>query len=515
MSKHLEDQVARIIDEGEGRTRSVIVQMSYDQPDTEDILSTVTAATRRRSMSASARDLLPARAEMFRKAKAGEATRTTKRHLKSAKMSMASQMAVAAPKRVTKRSLAREGIKVLNPLLASETAQRSFEKMTSRKGKTPLPEGLEGLTFWSSGSAVLEVSTDDLAKLGKEVPEISDIFPNRTLSVPPVVEPTSLPANVTDNKTSAWGIQAIGALAAWGAYGERGRGIRIGVLDTGIDASHPDLAGKVAAWAEFNRIGQTVSDSTPHDSGEHGTHVAGTLVGGNSSGQWIGVAPEAKLAVGMVLTGGAGTDAQILAGMEWAIEQGVEVISMSLGGLRMGPDVLDTYTRTIISANRLGIPVVTAIGNEGSQTSGAPGNDYFAFTVGATDSEDRPAGFSGGRTQIIRVSRYIADQYLPLVYSKPDVSAPGVAVKSAVPGGDYKTWNGTSMATPHVAGAIALLLGATGVRAAVGSSELAYILQDLITSSVEELGEAGQDHRFGFGRIDVLRAIGFAEELGY
>jgi len=515
MSKHLEDQVARIIDEGEGLRRSVIVQMSYDRPETKALLRTVTEATRRRSMSATARDLLPARADLFRRAKAGEATRATKRHLKSAKMSMASQMAVAAPKRVTSKGLEKEGNRVLSPLLASEVVQRSFAKMTSRKGKTPLSKGIQGLTFWSSGSAVLEIGKDDLARLGKEVPEISDIFPNRTLTEPPVVEVTSLPANVTENKASAWGVQAIGALAAWGAYGARGRGIRIGVLDTGIDPTHPDLAGKVASWAEFNNIGQIVPGSSPHDSGEHGSHVAGTLVGGNSSGRWIGVAPEAKLAVGMVLKGGTGTDAQILAGIEWAIEQGVEVISMSLGGLRMGPDVLDTYTRTIISANRLGIPVVTAIGNDGSQTSGAPGNDYFAFTVGATNSEDRPAGFSGGRTQIIRVSRYIADKHLPLVYSKPDVSAPGVAVKSSVPGGGWKTWSGTSMATPHVAGAIALLLGATGVRAAVSSSELAYILQDLITSSVEELGEAGQDHRYGFGRIDVLRAIGFATELGY
>src|SRR5206468_4512434 len=123
-------------------------------------------------------------------------------------------------------------------------------------------------------------------------------------------------------------------------------------------------------------------------------------------------------------------------------------------------DVLDTYTRTIISANRVGIPVVAAVGNEGSQIVGTPGNDYFAFTVGATDAEDWAAGFSGGRTQVFVTSRYIQPQYLPLVYSKPDVSAPGVDIYSSVPGGKWEAWNGTSMATPHVAGAMALLLGA-------------------------------------------------------
>lgn len=219
-------------------------------------------------------------------------------------------------------------------------------------------------------------------------------------------------------------------------------------------------------------------------------------------------------ACGLVLPDGGGTDAQILAGMEWAIDQGFDVISMSLGGLTLGPDVPDTYIRTILTAAQVGIPVVVAIGNDGEQTSGAPGNDFFAFAVGATDSRDRAAGFSGGRTQIIRTSPFIDPDFLPLVYSKPDVSAPGVAVRSSVPGDGYALFNGTSMATPHVAGAMALLLGATTIRADAPPGEQAFLLYDLLAGSVEELGEAGQDHRFGYGRIDVLRALGFARERG-
>lgn len=162
-----------------------------------------------------------------------------------------------------------------------------------------------------------------------------------------------------------------------------------------------------------------------YDSDAHGTHCAGIICGGDASGRWIGMAPKAKVLAGLVLKGGSGTDAQILAGMEWAVRSRAQVISLSLGGLRLAADVLDTYTRTIINANRLGIPVVVAVGNEGSQTSGSPGNDYFAFTVGATDSEDWAAGFSGGRTQVFTSSRYIKPEYLPLVYSKPDVSCAG------------------------------------------------------------------------------------------
>jgi hypothetical protein len=188
-------------------------------------------------------------------------------------------------------------------------------------------------------------------------------------------------------------------------------------------------------------------------------------------------------------------------------------ISMSLGGLTIGPDVPSTYTIAVIDALRLGIPVVTAIGNEGSQTSGSPGNDLFAFAVGATDSKDRVAGFSGGRTQIIFESAFLPPEALPLPYSKPDLTAPGVAVFSSVPDGKWEHFNGTSMATPHVAGAIALLLAATSLRKNIEKRKLGFTILDLLAGSVEELGESGQDHRYGFGRLDVLRAIGFAREM--
>ncbi|HEX8417774.1 MAG TPA: S8 family serine peptidase [Methylobacterium sp.] len=349
---------------------------------------------------------------------------------------------------------------------------------------------------------------------------IEDIYPNRRLFVPPVAVPRKLPDLVEDNKVSSWGLRKVGALSAWGAYECRGEGILVGLLDTGVDARHPDLVGKIAHWAEFDDAGRQVKNSKPHDSDRHGTHCAGTIVGGNASRRWIGMAPKAKIAAALVLKGRfGGTDAQILAGIDWAVNLDVDVISMSLGGLVMGPEVPSTYTSAIMSALRVGIPVVAAIGNEGSQTSGSPGSDYFAFAVGATDTADRAAGFSGGRTQVIRSSSFFPEGALPVVYSKPDVSAPGVAVYSCVPTGPgikepWEHFNGTSMAAPHVAGAIALLLSATNIKN-VDPADRAFLIQDLLTGSAEELGEAGQNHRFGFGRIDVLGAIGFAKELGY
>ena len=139
----------------------------------------------------------------------------------------------------------------------------------------------------------------------------------------------------------------------------------------------------------------------------------------------------------------------------------------------------------------------------------------FALSVGAVDHENRVAGFSGGRTQILFESDFIQSDFLPLPYSKPEVSAPGVSILSSVPGGDWKSFNGTSMATPHVAGAVALLLSATRIRDLESGSQLAFAIRDLIIGSVNDCGESGQDHRYGFGTIDALRAIDFAKERGF
>ncbi|HEV2071792.1 MAG TPA: S8 family serine peptidase [Acidimicrobiales bacterium] len=368
--------------------------------------------------------------------------------------------------------------------------------------------------LWAATAVGVEINATDLEQLPGEVEGIEGVYPNRTLRVPPVQAVSNFPPQVLENRASSWGLERSGALATWGAYGVRGRGSKIAVLDTGVDAAHPDLEGKIAAFAEFDHEGRRVPGAEPHDDDEHGTHVSGTIVGQNTSGQWIGVAPEANVVVGKVLGRQGGTDAQVLAGMTWALEEGVDAINMSLGGLVLDAETPSIYTTALMTCLQTGVPVVAAIGNEGSQTTGLPGNDLFAFSVGATDYLDRPAGFSGGRTQVIRESDFIRQEFLPLPYSKPEVSAPGVAVVSSTPGGEWKALNGTSMATPHVAGAIALLVSGTNVRE-VPPQERAFAIQDLLVGSVDEFGESGQDHRFGFGRLNVLKAIGFARERGF
>ncbi|HEY5864386.1 MAG TPA: S8 family serine peptidase [Candidatus Tectomicrobia bacterium] len=502
--KKLMQQVEKIIDESQGTKEcSVIVQMASadDEKKREVMVQTASEVIQRRRLTLNPRDLLPVPRNQLRESKTGNRTPAVRKQLLTADTSFAAQVAAIALPVLTKAIMRSVGLGALTPLLDSDVVKEAATTAVA--------------TFWTSKSAAITMKRDDLNKL-PSVHNVRNVHLNRMLRIPPLVEVKNLPTTILENKASAWGVNAIGALAAWGAYETRGQGIKIGLLDTGVDAGHPDLRDKVTAWAEFDFDGKEVANSKPHDTDQHGTHCAGTLVGGNSSGQWIGVAPQAEIAAALVINGTAGgSDAQLLAGIQWAIEQGVDVISMSLGGLTLDPEPPPTFTEAIVTALMAGIPVVTAIGNEGSQTTGSPGNDIFAFAVGATDHRDQIAGFSGGRTQIVYQSDFLQPALLPLPYTKPDISAPGVAVRSSIPGDTWASFNGTSMATPHVAGAIALLLSATSIRKQVGLNERAFLIQDLLTGAAEELGESGKNQRFGFGRLDVLRTIGFAKELGY
>jgi hypothetical protein len=488
INRTLKAQIEKIADTGSGARRSVILRLKTDVKEAE-MARLAARAISQRNLCLSARDVLP---RQRRKSARSRAPQDQEFPRDTQGLSTHVARATAGARDV--QAIRKAAFGQLESMLSEDLVRKAAIE-------APRPEEDRGTVqqFWTSKSMLLSLEKDDLAKLPASLPQVQAIYPNRSLKIPRLVSTRNMPIPIRENKISSWGLQKVGALATWGAYGGKGKGIRVGVLDTGVDADHPDLKGKVVRWAEFDAGGKIVKNSQAHDSDRHGTHCCGIVAGGNNSGQWIGMAPEAELAVALVLNG----------------EQQVHVISMSLGGLTMDPEVPSTYTEAILTCLRAGIPVVVAIGNEGSQTTGLPGNDIFAFSVGATDYMDLAAGFSGGRTQIIRKSSYIPPADLPLPYMKPEVSAPGVAVQSSVPGGKWEAFNGTSMATPHVAGALALLLSNTSILKTVKPVERGFLLQDLITGSVEELGESGQNHRFGFGRIDVLRAIGFARELGY
>ncbi|WP_433173549.1 S8 family serine peptidase [Actinoallomurus sp. CA-150999] len=251
-------------------------------------------------------------------------------------------------------------------------------------------------------------------------------------------------------------VPAVGAPAAWAA-GYTGRGVKVAVLDTGIDAAHPDFAGRIVARHNF--VPGDADDV--HDKFGHGTHVASILAGTGaaSGGKYRGVAPDADLVIGKVLDdSGNGTDSEIIAGMEWAAGQGAKVVNMSIGSMPTdGTDPLAQAVNRISDAN--GTLFVVAAGNNGH--SGAtlvesPGSADRALTVGSVDKSGTHdvSSFSSAGPRI-------GDNAV-----KPEITAPGSDIVAARATGGivgdpvdahYTQMSGTSMATPHVAGGAVLL----------------------------------------------------------
>lgn len=235
------------------------------------------------------------------------------------------------------------------------------------------------------------------------------------------------------------------------ADGITGKGVVVGLVDTGIDPTHADLTGRVKNSKDFTGEGDV-------DNNGHGTHVAG-IIGGNGSasqGKYRGVAYECEYVVAKVLRGdGGGLMSGVIAGLEYVVNQGVQVINLSLGGgsTNDGTDALSVACDNAVNA---GIVVCVAAGNSGpgAGTIGAPGGARNVITIGATDKQDSIATYSSrGPTSDGRV--------------KPDVCFPGSSITSArakntamgTPVNDfYTTASGTSMATPHASGTCALLL---------------------------------------------------------
>jgi len=279
-----------------------------------------------------------------------------------------------------------------------------------------------------------------------------------------------------------WGLKRLNVPKLW-AQGLTGNGVLVGHLDTGMDGKHPALKGRIEDFAEWDFLGRKKPTASPHDSADHGTHTAATICGVAVKGQHVGVAPGAKLLSGLVIEGG-NTTARILGGLEWLVANDVRIVSMSLGYPGYEP-VFRELVKRLISRNVL---PVFAIGNEGPNTSRSPGNYPGTLAIGAVDDSDHTAAFSG--------SQHFKRKGDP---DKPDVVAPGVDVISAKPGGGYQSMDGTSMATPHMAGAAALLLEAK-------PQATAQQLMDAFEKSCDAItGEPALRH--GAGLIQPERAL--------
>jgi thermitase len=267
--------------------------------------------------------------------------------------------------------------------------------------------------------------------------------------------------------------QGIDAIGGWDI--EQGNAsVIIAIVDTGIDYTHEDLAGKVIKGYDFVN-----EDFDPKDDNGHGTHVAGITGAIANNGKGIaGVCPGCSLlAVKVVTAGGAGANSWIANGIANAVNLGARVINLSLGGL----DSSNTIKLAVEQAYQNGVVIVAASGNDGNSIPMYPAAFPEVIAVGATDRSGDRASFSNYGSHL-------------------ELMAPGQAIYSTLPGNSYEAWNGTSMACPHVAGLAGLILSRDP---GLTSQQVRQVLD----ATAEDLGSVGRDSSFGYGRINALAAL--------
>ncbi|PRY30909.1 S8 family serine peptidase [Umezawaea tangerina] len=309
----------------------------------------------------------------------------------------------------------------------------------------------DGLIFHELGIALVDATPDQLPGLNRAVDEPGPVLAVEAERVVHAITATDQDADVTavDESAFTWGLQAVRANLSTAT----GKGIRVAVLDTGFTVAHADFVGRTVTTSSF------IPGEAVDDAHGHGTHCVGVSCGPRkpASGPGYGVAYEAEIFAGKVLSNaGSGSDGGILAGIEWAIANGCAVISMSLGAAtRPGTAYSAIFEQAASRALAKGTLIIAAAGNESRRPGsvnpvGHPANCPSIMAVGATDVQGALGFFSCGTVDAV---------------GAVDVVAPGVDVYSswnAAPG--TKRLQGTSMATPHVAGVAALMAERYGAR---------------------------------------------------
>lgn len=364
---------------------------------------------------------------------------------------------------------------------------------------------------WITNAILVEEGSRALAEQLAALDGVEQIRAPRTYEAPEPVE--EKPSGGMGTMAVEWGVANINADDVWSQFGVRGEGVVVANIDSGVDYDHPALVEQYRGNDggsfdhNYNWYDATGTSDAPFEGAgnSHGTHTMGTMIGDDGAGNQIGVAPGAQ----WIAANGCNTcsDADLIESGEWMlaptdlegenpdVSQRPHIVNNSWGSIVPSNDPF--MEDILIEWANAGIFGVWANGNSGSacETSGSPGSRTINYSVGAYDQNNVIAGFSGrGPGQDGEI--------------KPSISAPGVNVRSSVDNGGYGSLSGTSMATPHTAGAIALLWSAA--PALVGDIEGTRALLDETAIDVEDLtcgGTADDNNVWGEGRLDALALL--------
>ncbi|MGM0400694.1 MAG: S8 family serine peptidase [Chloroflexota bacterium] len=402
------------------------------------------------------------------------------------------------------------------------TARRSQAKLLDHLAeRTAQGKVARYTSYWIFNGLVVESDLETVLELARR-PEVKAIRPNRTHRLP---EPQQDADTTLDTDDETWNVSQIQADRVWDTFDITGKGIVVANMDSGVDWTHPALQHKYRGYDEgdpaasihdynwFDPTGTYPQEPGPNipnisNLSDHGTHTMGTMVGSEQDGSHaIGVAPGAQWIAAKVFDDdGSATDEWIHAGFQWCLAptdlegqnpdpgKAPDIVNNSWGD-RNSLD--ETFRQDLEAWRAAGILSVWSAGNDGPDDASisSPAGMEAAFAVGAVDANDNVASFSSRGPS-------------PWVDIKPDVVAPGVGITSSIAGGAYKEESGTSMATPHAAGLAALLWEAMRDSCSITSTE-----QTIISTTID-LGTAGPDTAYGYGRIDAYQAVATVMRAG-
>ncbi|MDA0637259.1 S8 family serine peptidase [Nonomuraea sp. MCN248] len=393
-----------------------------------------------------------------------------------------------------------------------DKAERVYEAKTEKADATQAglrklldQHGAEYTPFWIV-NAVKVTAGSKLAAQIAELPEVEGIEPVRTLTLP---KPAPAEAQARVNAVE-WNIDRVNAPRVWEELGNRGEGIVVANIDTGVQFDHPDLR---EAYRGRNPDGTVTHDynwfdpagicptAVPCDNNGHGTHTMGTMVGANG----LGVAPGARWIAAKGCEVNTCTDASLLAAGQWVLaptdangdnprtDLAPDIVNNSWGGDGFDP----WYKETVEAWITAGIFPAFSNGNEGPscQSSGSPGQYEISYSAGAFDVNNALyANSSKGAGENGEI--------------KPNIAAPGVSVRSALPGNRYGTATGTSMASPHVAATVALMWSASPrLHGAIAATRPLLDSTAVDTADTSCGGTAADNNVWGEGRLDSYAAV--------